>query len=160
MSSVVKSGGLTSKRQAAGIGYALPSNSPSAAAIWTELPSRELGRLCLFVILFALLRSRKAAIATCILLITVTLGIDYGFAYGLAFGALWYVALMRYGYVAAILTHFSHNLFAGISFTLQSSTWYAPYGYLALAIFAALIFYGFRFSIGKRPLLAPSRLDE
>jgi hypothetical protein len=43
--------------------------------------------------------------------------------------------------------------------TLQA-TWYAPYGYLVLAMFAAIVLYAFRFSFDSRPLFAPSRLDE
>jgi hypothetical protein len=40
------------------------------------------------------------------------------------------------------------------------SAWYSSYGFAALAIFAAIVLYAFRTSLGGRPLLAPSRLDD
>jgi hypothetical protein len=44
--------------------------------------------------------------------------------------------------------------------TLDASAWYAGYGYAVLAVFAAIVLYAFRTSLGGRPLLAPSRLDD
>jgi hypothetical protein len=44
--------------------------------------------------------------------------------------------------------------------TLDASAWYAPYGYAALAIIAAIVLYAFRTSLGGRPLLAPSPIDD
>jgi len=44
--------------------------------------------------------------------------------------------------------------------TLDTSAWYAGYGYTALAIFAAIVLFAFRFSLGGRPLLASSHLDD
>jgi hypothetical protein len=44
--------------------------------------------------------------------------------------------------------------------TLDASAWYSGYGYLALSIWAAIVLYAFRTSLGGRPLLASSHLDD
>ena len=44
--------------------------------------------------------------------------------------------------------------------TLQASPWYSGYGYLALAIFAMIVLYAFRYSLGGRALLGTPQLDE
>jgi hypothetical protein len=121
-----------------------------------------LATLCFLVVLSALLKSQKAAIAVQFLLVTVLLGLYDGFAASLAFSTLWFFALIRFGLIAAILTSFTSAIILGelAPITLHSSAWYAPYGYFVLAIFAVIVLYAFRFSVGSRPLLAPSRLDE
>jgi hypothetical protein len=43
--------------------------------------------------------------------------------------------------------------------TLDSSAWHAGYGYVTVAVVAALAFYGFRTSLGGRPVFAGGTLD-
>jgi len=120
----------------------------------------SMATLCLIVVLGVLLKSRKAAIAAFIILFTVFAGSDLGYVTGLTFSVLWILALMRFGFVAAILMMFI-NCVTHIYFTaLPISAWYSPYCYLALAILAVIVLYAFPYSLGGRPLLASSRLDE
>ena len=62
--------------------------------------------------------------------------------------------------VRALASYFTNALFIGGPSTLDASAWYAGYGLAALAIFAAIVLYAFRTSLGGRPLLASSRLDD
>ena len=121
-----------------------------------------LAMLCLIVVLGALLRSPKAAIVVSFLLMAVPVGVINGFPHGLAYGALWLFALMRFGLIASILTMFINTVFVSqfAPLTLHTSAWYAPYGYLVLAIFAVIVLYAFRTSLGGRALLASSHLDD
>jgi hypothetical protein len=120
-----------------------------------------LAPLCFLVVLGALLKSQKAAIVVQFLLITVLVGYEGGFVLGLAGCTLWFFALIRFGLTAAILTEFtSAVLTCELAPITLHRTWYAPYGYLMLAIFAVIVLYAFRYSIGSRPLLTSSRLDD
>ena len=44
--------------------------------------------------------------------------------------------------------------------TLHPSAWYAGFGYAALLMIAALALYGFRISLGGRPILDTLGADE
>jgi hypothetical protein len=44
--------------------------------------------------------------------------------------------------------------------TLYASAWHSGIGYSALAVLAVMVLYAFRTSLGIRPLLAPSHLDD
>jgi hypothetical protein len=120
----------------------------------------NLATVCFLVVLSVLFRSQKAAIAVQFLLMTVQVGLGSGIVAGLVFSALWFCALTRFGLIAAILITFTAVSIGNSPITLQSSAWYAPYGYLVLAIFAAIVIYAFRYSLGGRPMLATSRLDD
>jgi serine/threonine protein kinase len=115
---------------------------------------------CVIVFLTVLLRSQKAAIAVCFLLLAVSGGLNSGFVSGITFAAIWILALMRFGFVASIVTLFAEWTMMRYPVPSQSSAWYSSYGYLLLAVLAALIFYAFRYSLAGRPLFSPSRLDE
>jgi hypothetical protein len=123
--------------------------------IWLDLALT----IWLLVILRFLLRSQKAAIALSVLFVAL-IGSNAGFAMGLIFGALLFFALMRFGFLAALLCGFIHIIFLDIPLTLHASAWYAVYGYLALALLAAIVLYAFRTSLGGRALIAPSRFDD
>ena len=85
----------------------------------------------------------------------------YIFAVLLVGNAVWLFLLMRIGLLAATLSTFASS-FILIRFptTLDASAWYAPYGFAALTIFAVIVVYAFRFSLGGRPLIAASHLDD
>ena len=120
----------------------------------------SMATFCLIVFLTILLRSQKAAIAVCFLLMAVPGGLSYGFVSGITFAAFWILALMRFGFLASIVALFAEWTMMRYPVPLQSSAWYSGYGYLLLAVLAALVFYAFRTSLGGRPLLAVSRFDE
>jgi hypothetical protein len=44
--------------------------------------------------------------------------------------------------------------------TLDASAWYAPYGYAALAMLAAIVLYAFRTSLGGQPLFGRASLED
>ncbi len=114
--------------------------------------------VCFLVIMRLLLRNQIAAIAACIL-ISSMIWIP-GPAAGLTISALVYFLMLRFGLLAATVSSVPYGLILASPMTLQASAWYSGYGYLALAIFAAIVLYAFRYSLGGRSMLAASRLDE
>jgi serine/threonine-protein kinase len=115
--------------------------------------------VCLLVILRVVLRNQKVAIAAFILITAMASLRGQGLAGALIFSVFGCFLVLRFGQVAALSWYFTYIFIAVAPITLQT-TWYAPYGYLVLAIFGAIILYAFRFSLGSLPLFAPSRLDE
>ena len=116
--------------------------------------------LCSLAVLSALLKSKKAAIAIMFLVATVGLALaTSGFVLGLVVSAVWFLALIRFGLIAMFFTAFTFALL-GQFLIILSKAWCASYGYLILAIFAAIVLYAFHYSLAGRPLLAPSRLDD
>jgi len=87
-------------------------------------------------------------------------GSQFGFEAILIWGALWFFVLMRFGFLASVVVEFGTALVIYFPFTFEGAAWYSGYGYLALAIFAALVLSAFRISLGGRPLLVPSRFDD
>jgi hypothetical protein len=65
---------------------------------------------------------------------------------------------MRFGLVALTTSSVVFGMSGFIPMTLDAS-WYAGYGYATLLLIAALAFYGFRTSLGGRPLLTFSAID-
>ena len=55
---------------------------------------------------------------------------------------------------------FSAFFFSAFPFTLDASAWYSHASFAALAIFAVVVLYAFRYSLGGRPLIAASQLDD
>ena len=68
--------------------------------------------------------------------------------------------LMRFGLITLASSLLVWNFFSDFPLTLDASAWYSGYGYAILAVFAAIIFYAFRKSLGRQSLLAPSHLDD
>ncbi len=118
--------------------------------------------ICLLVIARALLRNHRAAVALCILVwaLANTYGSYWSVAITLVMSALWFGVLIRFGLLAVTLGYYVNMLVTSFPTTLNASAWYSGYGYAALAIFAAIVLYAFRYSLGSRPLLSASRLDD
>ena len=68
--------------------------------------------------------------------------------------------MMRFGLVAIALLSFVAGFLSSFPITFEASAWYSGAGYTALVIFAAIVLYAFRTSLGGRALLAAARLDE
>jgi predicted Ser/Thr protein kinase len=83
-----------------------------------------------------------------------------GKAFMLLVTALYTVALTRYGVVAILVTAFVVSAFQRFPLTLQTSVWYAGIGYAALLVVGAIAVFGFRTSLGGRPLLGTARFEE
>jgi uncharacterized membrane protein YciS (DUF1049 family) len=115
--------------------------------------------VCSLVILRIVLRNQIAA-AVAFTAICVLMTLEYGIPRALIFSIMGCFLVLRFSLVASTAWYFTLLTINNAPITLQASAWYSGYGYLVLAIFAALVFYAFRFSLGSRPILAPSRLDD
>ena len=73
---------------------------------------------------------------------------------------LFYFVLKRFGLVAFMVTLAVQAIFAAFPMTFQTSAWYAGYGYAALALVGATALYGFRTSLGGRPLVGGGGMDD
>jgi serine/threonine-protein kinase len=71
-----------------------------------------------------------------------------------------FMLLKRVGLGAFLTTLFVSSLLHDFPLTFHASAWYAGYGYAALAIVAAIALYGFKTSLGGRPLVAGVGLDD
>jgi predicted Ser/Thr protein kinase len=119
--------------------------------------------LLFFLFLMRILQaSPKAAIVAFILFGANFFGPKnlWGFATWVVLLALYLFLLMRFGLVAGAFSYFVNRIFSEFPATLDTSAWYFGYGFAAVAIFAVIVLYAFRFSLGGRPLLAPSHLDD
>jgi hypothetical protein len=117
----------------------------------------------LLFIMRILFRNQKAAIVACVVVAATMMGGGslWSFAIGLlVLSPLWFFILIRFGLLAEVSAGFVVALLNVYPVTLNASAWYSGYGYAAIAIFAVIVLYSFRFSLSGRPLLAPSRLDE
>jgi serine/threonine-protein kinase len=119
-----------------------------------------LGIFLLFL-LRILLRNQKAAIAAWILLWSmISLNSPWLFALSLVSSALVLLVLMRFGLVAYAFYFFAVLFFSIFPATLDASAWYSHASFAAFAIFAAIVLYAFRYSLGGRPLISAPHLDD
>jgi hypothetical protein len=116
--------------------------------------------VCLLVILRVLLRNQKAAIVAFIAIVAMVVLRQEGLAGALIFSILGCFLALRFSLVASASWYFTLLIIEDAPITLQASAWYSPYSYLVLTIFAAIILYAFRFSLGSRPLLPSPHLDD
>jgi hypothetical protein len=69
--------------------------------------------------------------------------------------------MMRFGIVAGALSVFTCLLLTAAPMDARaSSTWLSLYEYMALAIFAVIVLYAFRTSLGGRPLLGAPKFED
>jgi serine/threonine protein kinase len=116
----------------------------------------------LFFLLRVLVRNEKVVIAVPLILaagISLAKG-PASLPLAIVQTALIIFVLMRFGLVAFLASLFISNLFGSVPATCDTSAWYFPYGFATLAIFAAIVLSAFRYSLGGRPLLAASHLDD
>ena len=66
---------------------------------------------------------------------------------------------MRFGLVSGMLFMFSIRIFLNFPIGFET-TWYSGTGYAALTIFAAIVLYAFRTSLGGRPVFGTPQLDD
>ena len=113
--------------------------------------------VCLLVIMRLLLRNQWAAIVA-IVLIGAGAFVAGPIAGSLVAASFMFLAI-RFGLIAGIAFWFAYGLIFSSIATLQS-TWYSAYGFLPLAIFAAIVLYAFRTSLGGRHIFGTPRLDD
>jgi serine/threonine-protein kinase len=73
---------------------------------------------------------------------------------------LLFLVLKRFGLVAFMTTLFTLGIFASFPITLQTSAWYAGYGYAALAVVGAIALYGLKTSVGEQPFVLGASLED
>jgi hypothetical protein len=61
---------------------------------------------------------------------------------------------------SAVLARFALSVVIYFPFTLESSAWYAGYGYFAPAIFVATVLYAFGHSLGGQPMFGRTSLED
>jgi hypothetical protein len=121
-----------------------------------------MGLVALLFFLRALLKNQAIALAVCLVLFALLLRPSgyWAFAIALVLSAILLFVLLRFGLVAASFGLIYSGIVRSFPITLQASAWYSGVGYGALAILAIVVLYAFRYSLGGRPLLSPSRLDD
>ena len=82
------------------------------------------------------------------------------FATQVVINAVWVFIMMRFGLIALAVALFVWLFCSVFPLTLDGSVWYTEYSYAVLAVFAAVVIYAFRKSLGRQPSLAPSHLDD
>jgi hypothetical protein len=101
-------------------------------------------------------------------LIFVALFTAVGTNNGVHYGVVWYypallfagiystllVLLIRYGFFAIAVALFAINPGINLVFTTNFSAWYGLSSWVMLAVIAGLALFGFKLSLGGRPLLA------
>ncbi|MGA3017948.1 MAG: protein kinase [Bryobacteraceae bacterium] len=151
-----------------------PSGEPVMADLQTLLGTRQLmatglvtfagalfDAIFFFFVLFiavVLLRRQWLAAAAFIALVTVIFSagtvypwIDYPIA--LLMAGLYAFVLMRFGLLALVFAETLSDFLLGVPRTLDFSSWYAWIGMAPLLVVAAIAIFGFRTSLGGRPLL-------
>jgi serine/threonine-protein kinase len=118
----------------------------------------------LLVLLRVLLRREWAAVAVWIVILSLQLLLASEARLVVGVLALlemltFYGVIRRFGLVAMMVAGFVLQVSLDFPVTFDSSAWYAGYGYVALAIVAAIAVYGFRTSLAGRPVFAGGNLD-
>jgi hypothetical protein len=126
--------------------------------------------LFLLFLLRILLRSERVAAVGLVFILTA-LGVDtvpiwhsqapwIVLPLTLMLEALTVFTLMRFGVLAVIVSTFVHLCFWNFPITLQISAWYSGIGYAVLFVVLAIALYGFRTSLGGRPLFDIASLED
>ncbi len=74
--------------------------------------------------------------------------------------ALLLFVLIRFGLVSAIVCLVVSQIFQFFPMTFDASAWYSGYGFAALAIFAAVVFYALHTSLGGQPMFGRASLED
>jgi len=123
-----------------------------------------LSLLFLFLLLRTLLRKDWLAALVWLLLVSgdpsrvAEAGLWLTVITRIAVGAIILFVQMRFGLIALAAVAVVSGMFSAIPITFDS--WYSGYGYATLLTIAALALYGFRISLGGRPLLNFSAIDS
>jgi hypothetical protein len=123
----------------------------------------SLALVFLLVLLRVLLRREWAAVAVWMVVLSPQVLVGEALpivgAVALIENLLFYAVIRRFGLVALMVLGFVLQVSFDFPATLDSSAWHAGYGYVTVAVVAALAFYGFRTSLGGRPVFAGGALD-
>jgi hypothetical protein len=122
----------------------------------------SLGLVAILFFLRILLRNQTAALAISAVFGSFLFGPTnlWSYAFWMAMISLTFYVIMSYGLLAQVLIATSVLWLNNLPVTLDTSAWYFPYGFATLAIFAVIVLYAFRYSLGGRPLISAPRLDD
>jgi hypothetical protein len=117
--------------------------------------------------LFFLIRSATkrywiTTLALGVLVITMNLGQENVIAEtigAIVLSVLVVTALLRFGLLALIVAYTAQNLLQGFPVALDPSRWYFARGFVPVLIVLAFVLYGFRMSLGSRPVFAELTAD-
>ena len=137
----------------------------SLAALTGSVPRDSVLALFLFSALRSVVRSTWLAAGAVVILSAVPhLGRDVASEAELPFvilaAATFVFALCRVGLLAGMVTLFVGSWFAKSLFVFDPRSWLFVPSLVYLAVTLALVLYGFRFSLGAKPLLGRIRLAE
>ncbi len=121
-----------------------------------------LALLFLLFLMKLLLRNQTAAFISCILIFSLinAPGNLWAFLIILVLCPVFFIVLIRFGILPAIIALFVDACIHRFPVILESPKWYSGYSYATLLILATVILYAFRTSLGGRPILGTPRLDE
>src|SRR5262249_10141368 len=77
-----------------------------------------------------------------------------------AVNVLMFLLLLRFGFLATVITIFILAWLESMPATFHASAWYSRTGFAGLLVLLALAFYGFRIAIGGRPILDSIAYEE
>jgi len=118
--------------------------------------------MCLLFLLAIMIGNQKAAFAAFILILMWVnwRGDIWSLGTNLVICSLYLFALLRFGLLAIAVGTMFGTISGAFPASPDVSAWYAGYGYAALALFAAIVIYAFRTSLGGRPLIAAPQIDD
>ena len=118
--------------------------------------------MCLFFLMKVLLRNQTVAVIACVLIFSLANapGNLWSFLVIIVLSPIFFIVLIRFGFVTAIIALFVDAIIVGLPAFLEPSAWYSGYGYAALLILAVIVLYAFRYSLGGRPIFGTPRLDD
>jgi serine/threonine-protein kinase len=126
--------------------------------------SAGLGLICLLCIVMTLLKHQKTAIAVCCIGLVLMTPPDssslWSVAIKLSLTPIFFIILLRFGFLSAAASFVISTMLREFPIGFQFSAWYSGYGYAALAMLAAVVFYAFRYSLGGRPIIGSPQLDD
>jgi len=122
--------------------------------------------LVLLFVLFlfrALLRNEWAAAVAWVLLFTLCFPLSFdlpGWLGALFFSSLAVFVMIRFGLLALVANFMVVNILQNFPLTTQGSAWYSGISLTGILLMAVMVFYGFRTSLGGRPVFGGAVLEE
>jgi hypothetical protein len=110
-----------------------------------------------------LLRKEWAAAVAWVLLFTLFFPLSFdllGWVGALLFSSLAVFVIIRFGLLALVANFMVFNILQNFPLTTQGSAWYSGISLTGILLMAVMVFYGFRTSLGGRPVFGSAVLEE
>ena len=135
----------------------VPESLAELAAVAVNITTHVLFLFVALLLLRFLLRRTSLAIAAHWVGYVVVYSSGFGLFPIASWITLWHVLFFRYGWVTILVGTFVADLLSGFPLTSDLSAWHAHATVLAIGACLALAGYGFRVSLGGRPVPGPTR---